>query len=79
MDVQNHDVLPAGRLRALRQAKGYQSAREAAEALSWDLELYRAHEAGTRQIDHTSASAYGKGYGMDPSWILFGVWQAGFE
>lgn len=46
------------RLRTVRMAAGYTSARAAAIDAGWPESTYRAHESGTRTIDPQDAARY---------------------
>jgi hypothetical protein len=69
-----------GRLRTVRLAAGYPSARSAALAAGWPESTYRAHEGGTRTIDPGDASRYviwflqqgAKGENLTPRWVIYG-------
>lgn len=63
---------PGDRLRELREAKGYQTAKEAAEAFGWNEVTYRAHENGTRTITFPVARKYAQAYAVRPGYILTG-------
>lgn len=68
------------RLRLIRLAAGYTSARSAALAAGWPESTYRTHEGGTRTIDPGDASRYviwflqqgAKGENFTPRWVIFG-------
>jgi hypothetical protein len=69
-----------GRLRTIRMAAGYPSARSAALDAGWPESTYRAHEGGTRTIDPQDAARYvlwflkhgAKGENFTGKWIIYG-------
>lgn len=68
------------RLRTVRMAAGYTSARAAALDAGWPESTYRAHESGTRTIDPRDAARYSlyflragaKGENFTGRWIIYG-------
>lgn len=70
------------RLRTVRMAAGYVSARAAALDAGWPESTYRAHEAGTRTIDPGDAARYvlwflkhgarDSGENFTGRWIIYG-------
>lgn len=68
------------RLRTVRMAAGFQSARSAALEAGWPESTYRAHEGGTRTIDPRDAARYvtwflqqgAKGTNFTGRWIIYG-------
>jgi hypothetical protein len=70
------------RLRTVRMAAGYTSARAAALDAGWPESTYRAHEAGTRTIDPQDAARYvlwflkrgarDSGENFTGKWIIYG-------
>jgi hypothetical protein len=68
------------RLRTIRMAAGYPSARSAALDAGWPESTYRAHEGGTRTIDPRDAARYvlfflrqgAKGDNFTGRWIIYG-------
>ncbi|GEC56807.1 hypothetical protein [Bradyrhizobium phage ppBeUSDA76-2] len=68
------------RLRTVRMAAGYPSARSAALDAGWPESTYRAHEGGTRTIDPRDAERYikhflrqgAKGGNFTGRWIIYG-------
>lgn len=63
---------PADRLRKLRIARGFESAKEAARAFGWNENTYSSHEGGVRGIRKSAAERYAKAYRSTPGFILFG-------
>lgn len=71
------------RLRAVRIAAGYRSARDAALQNGWPESTYRAHESGTRTIGLDDAERYARrfawrGVKVTAQTILFGASDQGF-
>jgi hypothetical protein len=68
------------RLRMMRLAASFTSARSAALAAGWPESTYRAHESGTRTIDPGDAARYSmwflqqgaKGENFTGRWIIYG-------
>jgi hypothetical protein len=68
------------RLRTVRMAAGYPSARSAALDAGWPESTYRAHEGGTRTIDPRDAARYimfflkkgARGDNFTGRWIIYG-------
>jgi hypothetical protein len=70
------------RLRTVRMAAGYMSARAAALDAGWAESTYRAHESGTRTIDPQDAARYvlwflkngarESGENFTGKWIIYG-------
>lgn len=68
------------RLRTVRMAAGYPSARSAALDAGWPESTYRAHESGTRTIDPRDAARYilyflrhgARGENFTGRWIIYG-------
>lgn len=63
---------PRDRLKAAREAAGYDSGSDAARAFGWKEPTYLSHENGTRGIRADAAAKYGRAYGVPPEWILYG-------
>jgi phage repressor protein C with HTH and peptisase S24 domain len=63
---------PADRLKQAREARGYPSPTEAAQAFGWPDVTYRAHENGGRGIKPAVAERYAKAFRVKASWILLG-------
>lgn len=60
------------RLKAAREQAGFKSASEAARQIGANAVTYTAHENGGREYDRATAIFYGKKFGVDPGWLLFG-------
>jgi transcriptional regulator with XRE-family HTH domain len=61
---------PGDRLKELRIAKGFETAKDAAEAFGWSEVTYRAHEAGGRNITLAAARKYALAFRSTPNHIL---------
>lgn len=68
------------RLRTIRMAAGFDSARSAALTARWSESTYRAHEGGTRTIGPDDAARYviwflqqgAKGENFTGRWVIYG-------
>ncbi len=68
---------PADRLRQAREAKGYESAKAAAEAMQGvAVTTYQQHESGLRGFPAAKAAKYGKFFGVPAEWLLYGKGDA---
>ena len=63
---------PNDRLKEARE-KYFGSARAAAIKHGWALSTYSTHEAGSRKFKQEDAIKYGRAFGVDPVWLMFGV------
>jgi len=72
-DKQNSNPGADVRLRELRIAAGYRSARAAALQNDWIPATYLQHERGDRTISPERAQAYAKTFGGDWRWLLTGI------
>lgn len=63
---------PAERLRALRLKRGYETAKDAANAFGWNEVTYRSHENSTRNIPLHALRKYALAYGVPLSHLLNG-------
>jgi len=61
---------PAAKLRQLRISKGFTTAKEAAARFGWNVNTYKSHENGTRDISKKAAIDYAKAYKVLPGWLL---------
>lgn len=61
---------PGERLKDLRLKRGFETAKEAADAFGWSEVTYRSHENGTRNIPYPAAKRYASAYGSSPQFIL---------
>jgi SOS-response transcriptional repressor LexA len=62
----------ADRLRQAREAKGYSTAKAAAEAMGVAVPTYIQHENGTRGLPAKRADRYARFFGVRPEWLLYG-------
>jgi SOS-response transcriptional repressor LexA len=63
---------PAERLIQARTAAGCESAAEGATRAGVKYYTYVQHESGTRGISKDKAQKYGRAFGVEPSWLLYG-------
>jgi len=61
---------PGDRLKRLRTKRGFETAKDAAEAFGWNEVTYRSHENGTRPITLAAARKYALAYGSTAGHIL---------
>lgn len=64
---------PAERLKALREARRYETGTDAANAYGWAISTYNAHEGGRREITRNAALKYARAFRSTPEHILFGA------
>ena len=64
---------PAARLRIARLRAGYETAKDAAEALGFPVSTYLSHENGSRGITAKKAVTYARKYKVREQWLLYGV------
>lgn len=64
---------PAERLRIARLRAGYETAKDAADALGFPVSTYLGHENGSRGISAKRAEIYAKKYKVREQWLLYGV------
>lgn len=62
----------AERLRAAREAAGYETAKSAAEALGASVATYLQQENGTRGFPASRAQRYARFFHTTPEWLLYG-------
>lgn len=62
----------AARLVAARKAAGYTSAVKAAEAFGWNVNSYKAHEAGRNGFGIADARSYADAFNTTPEHLNFG-------
>jgi SOS-response transcriptional repressor LexA len=63
---------PAERLKALREARRYETATDAVRAYGWPVSTYISHENGARDIGRKAAERYARAYRASPEHIIFG-------
>jgi phage repressor protein C with HTH and peptisase S24 domain len=61
------------RLKYARESAGFESARQAAEAMSVPPATYASHENGTRGIKIEDFKQYARRFRVAPEWLAFGV------
>jgi hypothetical protein len=64
---------PAARLRIARLRAGFETAKQAAEALGFPVSTYLGHENGSRGISAKKAEIYARKYKVREQWLLYGV------
>lgn len=62
----------AERLIAAREAAGCETAAEGANRAGVKYYTYVQHESGVRGISKDKAQVYGRAFGIEPSWLLYG-------
>lgn len=67
---------PAPRLRVARLRAGFETAKEAAEALGFPVSTYLAHENGSRGYPAKKAYTYARRFKVREQWLLYGVGEA---
>lgn len=60
------------RLKKARTKRGYSSPTDAARAFGWNVNTYRSHENGNRELSKSAALKYAKAYQVSVEWLLFG-------
>lgn len=63
---------PADRLRGAREKAGYETAKDAAEAMGVPVSTYIQHENGARGFPATRAERYAKFFRVTPEYLLYG-------
>lgn len=64
---------PAERLRIARLRAGFQTAKDAAEAMGFPVSTYLAHENGSRGYPAKKAFTYARKFKVREQWLLYGV------
>ena len=64
---------PAERLRIARLRAGYETGKDAAEALGIPVSTYLGHENGSRGITARQAEVYARKYKVREGWLLYGT------
>ena len=67
---------PAERLRIARIRAGFETAKEAAEAMGFPVSTYLAHENGSRGYPASKAFTYARKFKVREQWLLYGVGPA---
>lgn len=68
---------PHQRLKAAREAAGYETAKQAAEAMGVSVATYIQHENGTRGLPASRAERYARFFRTSPEWLLYGRGELG--
>jgi transcriptional regulator with XRE-family HTH domain len=63
---------PGERLKAAREANGYATAKEAAEAMGVPVPTYTQHERAPKFLPSRRAEQYARFYGLTPEFLLYG-------
>ena len=69
-------MTPAERLRIARMRAGFNTAKEAAEAMGFAVSTYIAHENGSRGYPAKKAYTYARKFKVKEQWLLYGVGEA---
>lgn len=64
---------PAERLRIARLRAGYETAKDAAEAMGFAVSTYLAHENGSRGYPAKKAEIYARRFKVREQWLLYGT------
>lgn len=64
---------PAERLRIARLRAGFETAKDAAEALGFPVSTYLGHENGSRGYPAKKAEIYARKFKVREQWLLYGV------
>lgn len=72
---------PGSRLKAVREQRGFETARDAARYYSWPVDAYASHENGNRGIPPDAAVRYARAFHFSLDWLYRGHTQnvAGIE
>lgn len=65
------------RLKQARTDRGFMSPTDAARAFGWNINTYRSHENGNRDISKSAAIKYAKAFSVSVDWLLTGVEKSG--
>jgi len=63
----------AERLRIARLRAGFETAKDAAQAMGFAVSTYLAHENGSRGYPAKKAEIYGRRFKVREQWLLYGV------
>tara|TARA_Y100000310_G_C20692831_1_gene823461 strand:- start:113 stop:508 length:396 start_codon:yes stop_codon:yes gene_type:complete len=72
----HHMSDPAERLRIARLRAGFETAKEAAEAMGFPVSTYLAHENGSRGYPAKKAFTYARKFKVSEQWLLYGTGKA---
>jgi len=64
---------PAERLRIARLRAGFETGKEAAEALGFPVSTYLGHENGSRGYPAAKAAVYARKFKVREQWLLYGT------
>lgn len=64
---------PAERLRIARLRAGYETGKDAAEALGLPVSTYLSHENGSRGYPAKKAAVYARKFKVREQWLLYGI------
>lgn len=64
---------PAERLRIARLRAGFETGKEAAEAMGFPVSTYLSHENGSRGYPAKKAAIYARKFKVREQWLLYGV------
>jgi transcriptional regulator with XRE-family HTH domain len=67
---------PAARLKRARVRAGFETAKDAAEAMGIAVSTYLGHENGSRGIPAKRASIYARRFHVTEQWLLYGTGRA---
>ena len=74
INICNKSVMnKSDRLRDARERAGFESAADAARALSVGVSTYSHHENGIRGYDENAAAKYARRFGVAKEWLIFGT------
>lgn len=65
------------RLKQARTDRGFENPTDAARAFGWNVNTYRSHENGNREISKSAALRYAKAYNVSVDWLLTGSKKSG--
>lgn len=64
---------PAERLRIARLRAGFETGKDAAEAMGFPVSTYLSHENGSRGYPAKKAATYARKFKVPEQWLLYGV------
>jgi hypothetical protein len=65
-------LTPGERLKAAREANGFETAKDAALAMAVPIATYTQHEKAAKHLPARRADEYAKFFGLTPEYLLFG-------
>jgi phage repressor protein C with HTH and peptisase S24 domain len=63
---------PADRLKQARAVAGFRTATDAALRFGWNVNTYKSHENGQRNLRVDRVEQYASAFGVSPAWLQFG-------